>query len=193
MKRIILILCVIIFCSNCNSKKSNIKAYEINNAKQKRDINLKLQVEINYKLKKNISEVKNNISLFHITVNFTNQDDSTIRFWAINHVWQDNFITNSNIISLPVFSINHYFPDTFSIKSGKKITFDGILEVDLGNQKKGEELKIGFIFIKVNEYNCDNDFCSDSINNYKHYDSLIKNKIRMKKDIIWSNSFKIPE
>lgn len=167
MNKIILTLCVVALfncCNVCKQKKSN----------------LKVQVKIIEKL--NNAEFKGREGTFYsLKINLINNTDSIIRFWSMNCSWEDTWIAKTNTLRLFNRGCDRNFPEIMQIGPRKKITYNGIAHVIYTTGvPKETDFWLGFIFIKEDEVLKELDF-----------NKVLDYKIENKKDIVWSEHFKI--
>lgn len=182
MKTLIIFLnisAIILFCQ-CNS----FKQYETKESK------INIQVKIYNKLDTiNLYGQKGtflsicglNGTFYSLGIEIANNSDSVFQFWTMNCSWQNNWISNNDSFSLFCPECNRNFPVEKQIKPGEKIFYKGIGRFKGSlNEFKSLDFKIGFIFIKKNEILNDKDF----------FKKLCIKK-ENKKDVIWSEPFKI--
>lgn len=116
---------------------------------------------------------------YSIEVKLSNNTDSILNFWTMNCSWQSNWVFTDNCIRFLVNCPKNY-PIVKQIEPQQKIVYNGTIElIGLPKDFLGREFKIGFVLVKKDESNII-DFVSD-----------LRDKIKEKKDIIWSESFKI--
>ena len=75
------------------------------------------------------------------------------------------------------------YPHVIQIEPGQKITYNGILQIaNTSVIENHADVRIGFVLIKEKE-----------IFDYYDFFKILHDKIKAKKDIIWSDAFKIKE
>ena len=166
MKRIILFLGVFLVFSYCTvpkSKKSNIN----------------IQVKIGEKL--NSAKFKQEGDFYIVDIDLCNNTDSVISFWSMSCSWEENWLSNNNALNLYNQGCDNNSPIIKQIEPDKKLTFKGVVHVyeDIKDIKRSE-VKLGFILIKKNETSNGSDFRK-----------ILISKLKERKDIIWSEPFKI--
>ena len=119
--------------------------------------------------------------LYSVKIDLINNTDSVVRFWTMLCSWEDNWLFNFDSIWLYYPGCDKNFPVVKQIEPCQKLTYNSIIEIlsDINNLK-GKYIKLGFILIKEKEMSDDIDFRP-----------LLHKKRKEKKDIIWSEPFKI--
>lgn len=117
---------------------------------------------------------------YNVKIDLINGTDSTLSFWTMSCSWQRNWIIEDKTLQFFV-SCPKNTPELVQIEPGKKITYDGIIEViDTINFSSSKKYRLGFVLIKKNEVHRDGEFIS-----------VLYKKIDAKKDIFWSETFRI--
>ena len=169
MSKIFFVTILFILLNSCGSDKS-------------RETNLKIQVNVMEKLSNNLFYDKSGI-YDSVRIEMSNKTDTVFRFWSLSCSWTYNWISNNEKIYLYPCDCYANFPITHEIKPGEKISFSGIIHVlDTLKSFNEYELKLGCIIVKEKEVIQDSDFLK-----------ILDYKISEKKDIIWSEPFKINE
>ena len=117
---------------------------------------------------------------YAVRIELINGTDTTLNFWTMSCSWQDNWVIEDKALS---FFVNcpKNTPKMIQLKSNTKITYDGIIELlDTINFSTSKNLRLGFVLIKKNEVHRDDEF-----------KNILFQKIDAKKDIIWSEPFKV--
>lgn len=168
MNRIFLIMCLSILFSCCQTHKA-------------KETNLKVKINIINKLDPN--KFKEDSGTFYsINIELINNTDSIFRFWIMSCTYGSNLIFNMDSIGFYYYPYcTKNIPVIKEIHPKQKLSYNGILWI-IGNLKniKRQNLKLGFILIKENEIYRDIEFWR-----------ILHDKINKKKDIIWSDTFKI--
>lgn len=157
---------IVLFC-HCSTHKS-------------KEANMRVQVKIINRLEADNFKNKK-ATFYYVSLDLINNTDSTVSFWMMSCSWQDNWIINSDSARFYYQGCDSNFPELKQILSGQKLTFVGILQFLSPLQSEIEkDFKIGFVEIKQHEYLINSDFRS-----------VLLPKIKDKKDIIWSEAFKL--
>jgi hypothetical protein len=163
MKKIVLLILIASFCHR--------SSYESNN--------LKVQISNIEKVSELSGEIKGG-EFYSIYINLVNNTDSIISFWTMSCSWESNWVFDSNALKFYVECPKNY-PIIQQINSNDMICYKGTIEIlDTTSYDRLKKLKIGFVFVRPNEVKSETDFIK-----------ILRNKINSKRDIIWSNSFKI--
>lgn len=171
MKKLSIFIClsiifVIFQCCSVDQKKSDIK----------------IQVNVIDKLDVNKIESQKGI-FFSTNIYLLNNTDSTICFWTMNCSWQQNWIFSMDILDFYYQDCTRNFPVINKLNKGDKFLINCVIRILCPlDQMKGKSFKLGFILIKKQEVNSAFDF-----------QRVLTDKIKIKKDIIWSEPFKIIE
>ena len=190
MNRIYIVLGIFLVlftrCTSPKPKESTLKVpvnvTKLLNSDKPKDSILKVQVRaIN---KSNSVQFKDVKGVFYsINIDLINNTDSIIRFWIMKCSWQDNWVSNTDSMHLIDRACDGNFPIHTQIEPGQKITFNGIIVIaNTSVIKNHNDFRLGFVLIKKGESSGDSDFRR-----------VLRDKIKTKKDIIWSNAFKIKE
>ena len=95
--------------------------------------------------------------------------------------WQDNWVSTSDNIQLYQSDCVKNFPKLEQIKPKEKKVFKSIIWIkDPLIHKKENSCKLGFVLINKNEISKQSDFFI-----------VLEEKIKSKRDIFWSEQFKI--
>ncbi len=169
MSKVFLVSILSILLNSCGSDNS-------------RETNLKIQVNVMEKLSNNLFYDKSGI-YDSVRIEMSNKTDTLFRFWSLSCSWTYNWISDNEKIYLYPCDCYANYPTLHEIRPGEKISFNGIIHVlDTSRSFNEYEFKFGCIIIKENEFNRDSDFLS-----------VLDNKISERKDVIWSEPFKIKE
>jgi hypothetical protein len=145
-----------------------------------KETSIKIQVRIVDKLESNCFEAIED-SYYFAYIELSNNTDSVFQYWTMTCAWQDNWMFETKSMFLYYGACTRNFPKIMQIKPGEKKVYKSIICIKHSSiSVKGKDLKLGFVLINKGEVAEDNDF----------YKVLIY-KIKNKKDIIWSESFKI--
>jgi len=171
MNKIIFTFSLLLLFCQCNTHKL-------------RDSNFKVKVTIIEKLSpdkfKNLN-IKGNF--YSANIELSNNTDSIFSFWIMNCSWQDNFTFNTDSIGFFSWGCDKNFQVLKQLVPHQKLIYKVIIHVLYpSNVRNKTDMKLGFIWIKQEEY---------GIFKYIDYQALCNNKIRDKKDILWSDPFKI--
>ena len=141
-----------------------------------------MKVQINIIDKLNPNGFKGQEGTFYsASIDIINNTDSVVRFWVMTCSWQDNWIFNTNTISLYNQGCDKNYPIVTQIPPGQKLTYYGIIHsIYALKQVKINDFKIGFALIKKHD-----------ILNMSDFRNVLLDKIKKRKDIVWSDSFKI--
>jgi hypothetical protein len=165
MRRIFLAINIMLMFTHCNSDKSN---------------NTLIMIHVNVFDKLESSKFKEKESDYYsMGIELYNNTDSIIRFWMMTCSWQENFISNNDVLSLVNEGCDANYPELIIIKPCEKITYYGIFQ--LNNKIKilnNFKFKLGFILIKEEEYKQNSNF-----------HEVLNNKLKEKDNTIWSNIF----
>jgi hypothetical protein len=121
--------------------------------------------------------------LYDIDLELANNSDSIISFWEMSCSWQDNWIFNDQRFTLlpyEIVEVNGPVLRSLNPKE-KKIYHANILLTDSNITQKNKELKIGFAFVRKQDYSPRNISIPFS-------DVIEKEK---ENNIIWSDPFKL--
>ena len=190
MKRIFITLGIFLVlftrCTSPKPKESTLKI-PVNVTKQlnsdkPRESTLKVQVKVTNKL--NLKDFPGYNGVFYsIDIDLINNTDSTIHFWIMSCGWMVNMRFNTVKVYLKRGDCDKNSSEVKQIEPGQIITYNGILCIrNTSVIKNHKDVKLGFVLIKEEENLGGGDF-----------DRLLHDKIKRKKDIIWSNAFKIKE
>jgi hypothetical protein len=165
-KRIAVVLCLLFYLSCCGSHKS-------------KESNIKIQVS---NFIKTIKFQGKGETCYSVTIDIINNTDSAFCFWTMSCSWESNWVFDNSSYTFFV-DCSSNFPIISLINPHQRIIYNGIIElVDTMSIITSNELKVGFVVVKKNEVSEGSDFIE-----------ILRNKISTKKDIIWSEPFKIPE
>ncbi len=166
MNRLILILTAVILLNSCSSDKSKDIVAHMSGIEKLNPISLKVNGGMFYSIK----------------IELINNTDTVFNFWTMTCSWESNWVIGINSIKFFVECPKNY-PIIKQIKPNHRIVYNGIIElVDTTDVSRNNDIKIGFVLVKANEVIEESEF----------YEILI-NKISTRKDIIWSEPFKINE
>ncbi|WP_026714003.1 hypothetical protein [Flavobacterium daejeonense] len=133
-----------------------------------------MEVKINIIGKLNSNEFKGkNGTFYSINIDLINNTDATTRFWVLSCSWQDNWIFNGDAIDFYSQGCDKNYPTIIEIKPRQKLTYNGIIHIK-SNKEVG--IKLGFVLIKEHD-----------IVKMSDFRSVLINKIKNQKDIIWGN------
>ena len=191
MNRIFIILSMfIVLFTNCTSPKPKestlrvpVNATKQLNSNKPKESTLKVQVKVNNKL--NSEEYKKMEGVFYsIDIGLINDTDSTIHFWMMSCSWMDNMrFSTAKAYLYKWGGCNKNVPELKQIEPGHKITYNGIICIrNASFFRNHKDVKLGFVLIRKGETSGDSDF-----------ERVLSDKIKRKKDFIWSNAFKIKE
>ena len=179
----------IVLFTNCTSpkpKESTLKV-QVNvpkqlNSDKPKESRLRVQVKVNNKLTS--EEYKKMEGVFYsIDIDLINDTDSTIHFWMMSCSWMDNMRFSTAKAYLYLWGCDKNWPELCQIESGHKITYNGVLRIENASIiKNHKDIKLGFVLIREGETSGNSDF-----------ERVLSDKIKRKKDFIWSNAFKIKE
>jgi len=193
MNRIYIILGIFLLlftrCTSPKPKESTLKV-PVNVTKQlnsdkPRESTLKVQVKVTNKLNSDQFKDVKGVVFYSINIDLINNTDSIIHFWIYSNDWVLDWIFNTHkmYLSMKEGRGGKNVPVVKQIEPGHKITYNGILCIENTSViKNHENVKLGFVLIKKEENEGTGGF-----------DRLLYDKIKRKKDIIWSNAFKIKE
>ena len=118
---------------------------------------------------------------YSVKIELINNTDSVFRFWTETCSWQRNWIFVNSSFNFYV-DCKSNFPQMSQIEPNERIIYNGIIAIDDTTHLSGiKELKLGFVLVKKNE-----------VKHAYEYIPLLMDKIKTRKDIIWSETFKIP-
>ena len=166
MNRTFLIMCVIIILSSCIANKSPKTGVEIH-------------VRILNKLDPNNFKRKEGV-YYSVSIDLTNNTDTVFNYCTSSCSWENNWIFNMDSIGIVrdlLCDKNDLLVKRINPK--QKITYYVVIHSSL-KQIKENEYKLGLILIKENE-----------ISNLNEFYEVFYEKFMKKKDIIWSETFKI--
>jgi hypothetical protein len=188
---IILSLFLVLFtrCTSPNPKESTLKV-PVNvtkhlNTDNPKDSTLKVQVRVINKLNSDQFKDINGVVFYSINIDLINNTDSIIHFWIYSNDWVLDWIFNTHkmYLSMKEGRGEKNVPVLKQIEPGNKITYHGILCIENTSViKNHSDLRLGFVLIKKEETSGNGDF-----------HTVLRDKIKKKKDIIWSDAFKIKE
>ena len=160
------ILIVIFQCCSVDQKKSDIT------------------IQVNAIHKFDVSKIEPQTgTFFSANICLLNNTDSTIYFWTMNCSWQQNWIFSTDILHFYYQDCTRNFPVINELNKGDKFIINGVIRILCPlDQIKGKSFKLGFILVKKQEVKSVFDF-----------QRVLVNKFKIKKDIIWSEPFKIIE
>ena len=141
-----------------------------------------LEVQVKVLNQLDISNYKGPVGVFYsANIELINNTDTIIRFWTWYCSWERNWLFDIDSIWLYYPGCDKNYPIIKQIDPGQKLTYNSTIEI-LSDIKsvKGKDIKLGFILIKDKEISDDGFF----------HDLCIY-KRKKKKDIIWSQPFKI--
>jgi hypothetical protein len=168
MKRLLFILIAIVLFSQCISKP------------KVKEPGFKIHVKVIDKI--DIARFKDSGSSFYsVDIELFNNSDTLLEFWSMTCSWQDNWISSNDSLYLFNKGCPSNYPITRKINPSDKIICKGIIWVTstLSYIKK-QRIKLGFVLIKKNEI----------LDNFE-FGKILSKKIKERKDIIWSEPFKI--
>jgi hypothetical protein len=152
------------------------------NANKPKESTLKVQVSVIDKLNSEYYKEMGGI-FYTLNIDLINNTDSTIQIWMMSCSWMENMLSNTAKAHLLGCNCDKNCPELYKIKSGQAITYNGILRVkDTSVLKNHQEVKLGFVLIKEGETSGNGDF-------YR----ILSDKIKRKKDFIWSNTIVFKE
>jgi hypothetical protein len=142
--------------------------------------NIKIQVRVIEKLSPDeFKQFKG--SFYSANINIFNNTDTVVRFWTMSCWWEGNWITNYTNFSLFNRGCDKNYPIIEQINPKEKLTYKGIIQVsDTSINNNKNDIKLGLIFVKESE-----------IFHFLGLDSILEAKRIQRKDIIWSEPFKI--
>lgn len=126
-----------------------------------------------------IFEDENRLKFYSLNLDLINNTDSIFKFWTNSCSWQSNWIFNVKTITLYVDCPKNV-PIISYIKPHDRITYNAIIDLNDTVQIRSIEAKVGFVVVKQKEVTKESDFIE-----------ILRGKIKNKKDIIWSESFKL--
>ena len=144
----------------------------------------KIDIQINIGNKITSKEFEKLEGFFYcISIDLINHTDSTLYFWSMSCSWEENWVFNNNVIKLYGHDCDNNSPCIKMLKPGKSFNFKGIVHTfeDL-KYIENNGIRLGFVFINKNE-----------IHNVSNFRKLLDYKYKERKDIIWSEPFKIIE
>ena len=176
-------------CTSPKPKESTLKVpvnvtKQLNSDKPK-ESKLKVQVKVTNKLNSDQFKDVKGVVFYSINIDLINNTDSIIHFWIYSNDWVLDWVFNTHkmYLSMKDGRGGKNVPMVKQIEPGHKITYNGILCIENTSViKNHENVKLGFVLIKEGETLGNDDF-----------HRLLLYKIKRKKDIIWSNAFKIKE
>lgn len=123
--------------------------------------------------------------LYDIDIELVNNTDSIISYWEMSCSWQENWIFNYKQLGLLPYEIRGVNGPVITSLNPKerKIYHTNILLTDSNSTLINNELKIGFVFVRKQDYSYSNIFTPFS-------DVLIE-KEKDQNNIIWSDSFRL--
>lgn len=117
---------------------------------------------------------------YSIKTELTNNTDTVFSYWTMSCSWESNWVFEDKGMNFFV-ECNANVPVLKQILPGDSIISQGIVEVvDTTYLKGNSDIKIGFVLVRKYEAFALSDF-----------HKISRNKIRERKDIIWSKPFKI--
>jgi hypothetical protein len=117
---------------------------------------------------------------YPVKLDLLNNSDSSIYFWTMSCSWQSNWVAEEKSITLFVECPKNV-PKLVHIEPHGSLTHYGIIHLlDTADLKSRKEYKLGFVLVGKTEVTNEFDFIP-----------ALREKIETKKDIYWSNSFKI--
>ena len=156
-------LTIIVLLNSCTSGKSK---------------NIIANVTVIERLNPKSLQVKKGI-FYSIKIDLINNTDTVLKFWTMTCSWQINWIFENRQFRFFVNCPKNY-EIIKQIEPHEKIVYNGIIElVDTTYVVSDKRFKVGFVLVKDNE--------ADRIG----FISTLDNKIKINKDIIWSEPFKI--
>lgn len=123
------------------------------------------------------------IYYYNFDIELYNKSDTAISFWIYTCSWQFNFLSDAEDMYFGPLDCDHNFPELKKILPGQKIKYftPSRYTIPLNNVKK-KRFRVGFIWVKEKE-----------IKNEDCFDDLLSKKLKLRKDIIWSNPVKLPK
>ncbi len=114
-----------------------------------------------------------------VSLDLFNNTDTAFSFWVMKCSWERNWISNCDSICVAPNNCFGDYPYLFKIQPKQTKTFKGILAFKEHEIKLDKEIyQLGFVLIMDGELSRDRDF-----------DKVLNEKIKNKRDIIWSNFF----
>jgi len=166
MKKMFFILSLIVLLNQCILKP--------------KESNIKIQVKVIDKI--DINKFKDFGCYFYsVDIELCNNTDTLIQFWTMTCSWQDNWISTTDSLRLFNEGCTRNFPKIEQINPRGKMACKSIICVMSSlNYIKKKCIKLGFVLIKKNEISKDSEFAK-----------VLSKKIKERKDIIWSEPFKL--
>lgn len=169
LKKIFLILSILFIFSYCCTHKS-------------KESNIKIQVSIIDKIRPS-RYINGASNCYFVNIDIINNSDSTIKFWTMSCSWGENWVSNNNNLHVHTNPCDNNMPILNQIVSGQKMTYKGVLCVeDTLKVLYQSDFKLGLIIVKESEYGSSLLSC---------FSTVLDKKIKERKDIIWSEPFKI--
>jgi hypothetical protein len=166
-KRIAVVLCLLFLLSSCGSHKS-------------KESIVKIQVDIIDKTSPDRYCYERG---YYINIDMINNSDSTFRFWIMSCSWGDNWVSNTDNLYLFINPCDNNYPIFIQIESGQKKTYKGVLCVkDTLKVIHQSDFMLGLIIVKESEIRR---------HILSEFSTILDKKIKERKDIIWSEPFKI--
>jgi hypothetical protein len=172
MTRVLEILVTTLLVSSCVSCSQKTLTAHVSNTEIIDSTFMKLEYELKLEFV--------NGGFYPVKIDLLNNSDSRLYFWTMSCSWQSNWVAEDKSVTLFVECPKNV-PILVYIEPRGSLTHYGIIHLlDTANLKKSKEHILGFVLVKKNEVRNEIDFIP-----------ILRNKIELKKDIYWSNSFKI--
>lgn len=120
-------------------------------------------------------------NFYSVNLELFNKTNKIMKFWTMTCSWQVNWISSSDSLRLYNPGCPKNFPIVQEIKPNSKVVLQGVicLENPL-RDLKDKKYKLGLVLVKKNEVVKNSDFFK-----------VLSDKVDNKKDIIWSEPFRI--
>lgn len=169
MNRILILLSLVCLLSHCSQRKSRDKIMDISV-----DVLGKLPSE-------NFRHSKKGETFYSVKIDMLNNSDSVISFWTLSCNWEMNWRYDAKWLYLYNGGCDHDNVILKQIEPDQKLSYEGVLCVT-DSLRDTNNIKLGFVYKSKKEvrdyYNAD--FTKTGLR-----------KQEEKKDIIWSEPFKI--
>jgi hypothetical protein len=117
---------------------------------------------------------------YSVNIDLMNNTDSVFEFWTMSCSWQSNWFSINNSIQFYIYCPKNV-PKLEQIYPYTKIEYNGIIKlIDTTNVINRDTFRLSFILVKKNVVNEESDFIH-----------ILMNNVHARKDIIWSEPFKI--
>jgi hypothetical protein len=169
MKDLIKLICAILFVSSCTTIPKEIITSHITILDSVDFAKLDLDT---FFLRQDLKQ-----GIFNsVRLDLVNNTDSVQYYWTESCSWQANCIPDNKSITWYVMCPKNV-PVLINLPPHYTKSYFGIIEYKDSTIFDGRKFKIGFVFIRKNEVRSDLD-----------YNPILDDKIKNRKDIIWSNS-----